>query len=152
MEADIPETLRRLVPVIVLAPTPEPTPSAAHSRRDRSRSHSRSPTNADTDLDMDMDMELGADDAADPNDTTVALPASASASGLGLDMPPTARLPTRPRHAARERTVTYPRATTADFTTSLTSTHTHTPSTLRGALRPPALRVLRAAAAGRFVR
>ncbi|KAJ7349631.1 hypothetical protein DFH08DRAFT_1079049 [Mycena albidolilacea] len=156
MEVDIPETLRRLVPVIVLVPDPEPTPSPAHHRRDRSRSHSRSrsPTNADTDLDMDMD--FGADHAADPNDTTVALPASASASGLGLDVPPTARLPTRPSHAARERTVTYPRATTtADFTspsTALTSTHTHTPSTLRGALRPPALRVLRAAAAARFVR
>ncbi|KAJ7349633.1 hypothetical protein DFH08DRAFT_123304 [Mycena albidolilacea] len=158
MEVDIPETLRRLVPVIVLVPDPEPTPSPAHHRRDRSRSHSRSrsPTNADTDLDMDMD--FGADHAADPNDTTVALPASASASGLDLDVPPTARLPTRPRHAARERTVTYPRAATttaADFTstaTSLTSPHTHTPSTLRGALRPPALRALRAAAAARFVR
>ncbi|KAJ7822915.1 hypothetical protein B0H14DRAFT_1315628 [Mycena olivaceomarginata] len=146
MELDIPETLQRLVPVIVLVPNPEPTPSAAHLRRDPSRSRSRSPTNADTDLDMDMDMgmDLGADAAADPNDTTAALPASAS--GLGLDAPPTARLPTRPRHAARERTVTYPRATTttADFTstsTSLASPHTHTPSTLRGALRSPALRI-----------
>ncbi|KAJ7727873.1 hypothetical protein B0H14DRAFT_3899625 [Mycena olivaceomarginata] len=37
-EVDIPETLRRLVPVIVLVPNPEPTPSAAHHRRDRSRS------------------------------------------------------------------------------------------------------------------
>ncbi|KAJ7801400.1 hypothetical protein B0H14DRAFT_3885133 [Mycena olivaceomarginata] len=162
MEVDIPETLRRLVPVIVLFPDPEPTPSVAHHRRDRSRSRSRScsrsPTKADTDLDMytDMDMDLGANDAADLNDTTVALPASAP--GLALDVPPTARLPARPRHAARERTVTYPRpttTTTADFTstsTSWTPPHTHTPSTLRVALRPPALRVLRAAAAARFVR
>ncbi|KAJ7349625.1 hypothetical protein DFH08DRAFT_1079046 [Mycena albidolilacea] len=159
-EVDIPEILRRLVPVIVLVPDPEPTPSAAHHRRDRSRSRSRSrsPTNADTDMDMytDMDMDLGADAAAAPNDTAATLALPASASGLGLDAPPTARLPTRPRHAARERTATYPRTTTAaDVTstaTALTSPHTRTPSALRRALRPPALRVLRAAAAARFVR
>ncbi|KAJ7611426.1 hypothetical protein DFH06DRAFT_1373717 [Mycena polygramma] len=186
-ETDIPDRLRRLVPVLVLA-------SPAHPSR--SRSHSRASTDADTDED------------ADPNDSTLPIvpPLEREAAATveaGVDIeasgdtdpdtdaePLTARLPwKRPRHAARERTETYARrevaavphlpshphpnpAPNAHHTRTNTHTHTHphlhthphphpttnsntqahTPSSLRHALRPPAVRALRADAAGRFVR
>ncbi|KAJ6545371.1 hypothetical protein B0H19DRAFT_1380038 [Mycena capillaripes] len=163
-EVDVPEKLRRLVPVLVLAPAPP------ESNSDSNEGHSRSSTNTDTSTDPDA----SADPDLDPNDTTIPIPpppvptiesGPKTEGETDGESPATARLPPqspprhkRPRHAERERTETcrypsmHPPHTHTHATTGApTSTSTYTPETLRRAMRPPAVRALRADAAKRFV-
>ncbi|KAF8188946.1 hypothetical protein K438DRAFT_1972132 [Mycena galopus ATCC 62051] len=159
----IPDTLRRLVPVIVLAPEPVP---AYHPRSDsHSLSHSRHPrSDADSDEEEDTDEEEDEDSGIA---IAIALPppSPAASSESALDVPPTARLPAkRPQYVERgrtERTIGHPTQTEAGTGTRTetgtnTNTHTHPafPAYTPSALRPgaPAARKLRTDAAKCFVR